>query len=94
MWSRSWLTCANGTGTAMSPRLQSFPITAVSWGGDGSLSALQLEQMKYFAMLRYVDTTVAEVDFSTGSYHVVYAPDERIKKLFQGECLKLWRNAA
>ena len=42
--------------------------------GDGSLSALQLEQMKYFAMLRYVDTTVAEVDFSTGSYHVVYAP--------------------
>ena len=56
--------------------------------GDGSLSALQLEQMKYFAMLRYVDTTVAEVDFSTGSYHVVYAPDERIKKLFQGECLE------
>lgn len=56
--------------------------------GDGNLSALQMEQMKYFALLRYVNTTVVEMDFSTGSYHVVYALDDRIKRLFQGERLE------
>lgn len=55
--------------------------------GERNLSALQLEQMKYFALLRYVNTTVVEVDFSTGSYHVVYAPDDRVKRMFQGDGL-------
>lgn len=55
---------------------------------DGGVSALQIEQMKYFAMLRYENTMVVEVDFSTGSYHLVYAPNVRIKRAFQGESLK------
>lgn len=55
---------------------------------DAAVSALQMEQMKYFAMLRYENTMVAEVDFFTGSYHLVYAPNMRIKRAFQGESLK------
>ncbi|MCD8278382.1 sensor domain-containing diguanylate cyclase/phosphohydrolase [Enterocloster citroniae] len=55
---------------------------------EGSVSALQLEQMKYLAMLRYENTMVVEVDFSTGSYHMVYAPNLRIKRSFQGERLE------
>ena len=44
--------------------------------------------MKYLAMLRYENTMVVEVDFSTGSYHMVYAPNLRIKRSFQGERLE------
>lgn len=56
--------------------------------GNLGLSALQLEQMKYMAMLRYENTTVVEVDFSTGSYHLVYASGGWIKQMFQGEELE------
>lgn len=52
------------------------------------VSALQTEQMKYMAMLRYENTMVAEVDFTSGSYHLVYAPDLRIRRAFQGESLE------
>ena len=62
--------------------------TPVSSAADGSVSALQLEQMKYLAMLRYENTMVAEVDFSAGSYHLVYAPNLRIKRAFRGERLE------
>lgn len=55
---------------------------------ESRVSALQLEQLKYLAMLRYENTMVAEVDFSTGSYHLVYAPNLRIKRAFQGERLE------
>lgn len=52
-----------------------------------NVSALQMEQMKYLAMLRYENTMVVEADFSSGSYHLVYAPNLRIKRVFQGKGL-------
>lgn len=52
------------------------------------LSTLQLEQMKYMAMLRYENNTVVEVDFSTGSYHLVYACERWVKQLLQGDELE------
>lgn len=55
---------------------------------DSQVSALQMEQMKYFAMLRYENTMVAEVDFLSGGYHLVYAPDQQSKGMFQGTSLE------
>lgn len=37
-----------------------------------TLDTLQLGQMKYFSLLRFMDATVLEADLDTGVYHLVY----------------------
>lgn len=70
------------------PDTREIPVTMTDISTSDGLSTLQMEQMKYFAMLRYENIMVAEMDFSAGSYHVVYAPDLRMKGLLQGECME------
>lgn len=41
-------------------------------------------QLKYFALLRYLDSTVVEVDWSTGVYHLVYLSDPDFAALRSG----------
>ncbi len=53
-----------------------------------SVSALQLEQMKYIAVLRHENATVLEVDFTTGSYHLVYTGMAGVQNLFRGSKLR------
>lgn len=50
-----------------------------------SLDTLQLGQMKYFTLLKYTDSTVMEVDFSTGLYHVVYLAGNDFNLLKSGK---------
>lgn len=38
-----------------------------------SLDTLQMGQLKYFSLLRYIDATVMEIDLNSGLYHVVYS---------------------
>ena len=45
---------------------------------------LEQGQMKYLTLLRYVDSTVMEVDLNTGVYHVVYMPDRDFELLRSG----------
>ncbi|MBS6646712.1 MAG: diguanylate cyclase [Clostridiaceae bacterium] len=51
---------------------------------DDSLDTLQLGQMKYFTLLRYMDSTVMEVDLNTGLYHVVYLSNKDFEPLKTG----------
>lgn len=44
----------------------------------------QYGQMKYAAMLRCADSTVMEVDLSTGIYHLVYIASEDFEPLRSG----------
>lgn len=41
-------------------------------------------QVKYFALLRYVNSTVMELDINTGVYHVVYMQDQDFAALRTG----------
>lgn len=66
-----------------SPSQETFPMPVA----EGSVSTLQLEQMKYLAMLQHENIMMVEVDFSTGNYHMVYTSNLYIKRPFQGECL-------
>lgn len=45
---------------------------------------LEQGQMKYLALLRYLDSTVVEVDLNTGVYHVVYMPNRDFGLLRSG----------
>lgn len=45
---------------------------------------LELGQLKYFALLRYLDVTVMEADLDTGVYHLVYLPDQDFSALRLG----------
>lgn len=45
------------------------------------IDTLQMGQMKYFTMLRYVDSTVMEADLNTGVYHLVYRADKYAEML-------------
>lgn len=47
-------------------------------------STLEQSQLKYFALLRYLDATVMEVDLNTGVYHVVYQQDQDFSALRTG----------
>ncbi len=47
-------------------------------------NTLDQAQMKYFTLLRYADSTVMEVDLSTGIYHVVYLADKDFESLRTG----------
>lgn len=44
----------------------------------------ELEQKKYFAMLRYTESTVMEVDMDSGIYHLVYQENEDFQDLRSG----------
>lgn len=45
---------------------------------------LELGQMKYFTMLRYMESTVMEVDMDSGVYHLVYQHNEDFETLRSG----------
>ena len=47
-------------------------------------NALELGQMKYFAMLRYENSTVMEVDIDSGVYHLVYTQNSDFDQLRSG----------
>lgn len=49
-----------------------------------SVGTLELGQMKYFAMLRYVGSTVMEVDPDSGVYHLVYQKNDDFQLLRTG----------
>ncbi len=48
-------------------------------------NTLELGQMKYFAMLRYENSTVMEVDADNGIYHLVYTQNSDFDLLRSGE---------
>lgn len=52
------------------------------------LDTLQMGQMKYFTLLKYIDLTVMEVDLATGLYHVVYLSSEDFAPLKTGSTFK------
>ncbi len=65
----------------------------------GNLAATQeLGQSKYFALLRYVDSTVMELDIDTGVYHMVYMNDQNFELLRLGssfeESLRIFTEGA
>ena len=45
------------------------------------INTLEFGQMKYFAMLRYENSTVMEVDMNSGVYHLVYKQNNDFDKL-------------
>ena len=47
-------------------------------------NTLELGQMKYFAVLRFLGCTVLEVDMDSGIYHLVYQQDEDFQDLRSG----------
>lgn len=53
-----------------------------------TVNTLEQGQMKYFTLLRYVDSTVMEVDVNTGVYHMVYMPDPNFEQLRSGACFE------
>lgn len=57
-------------------------------GANAGVSGLQMEQMKYLALLRYENAMVVEADFSSGVYRLAYVPDKQMKRVFQGGCLE------
>jgi diguanylate cyclase (GGDEF)-like protein/PAS domain S-box-containing protein len=48
---------------------------------DNNFESLSITQMKYAALLKYINATVMEMDFSTGLYHIVYSSSEDFSKL-------------
>jgi putative two-component system response regulator len=53
-------------------------------GETDPLNTQQMAQMKYYTLLRQLDSTVMEVDFTTGLYHVVYLAGESFELLRSG----------
>ena len=47
-------------------------------------NTLEQSQLKYFALLRYLDATVMEADLNTGTYHLVYLQDQDFVSLRAG----------
>lgn len=47
-------------------------------------NTLEQSQLKYFALLRYLDATVMEVDLKTGVFHLVYLQDQDFSSLQTG----------
>lgn len=59
--------------------------TATTPAWDIADSTLEQSQLKYFALLRYLDSTVMEVDLQTEIYHLVYLADQDFVALRSGE---------
>ena len=53
-----------------------------------TFDTLQMGQMKYFTLLKYIDATVMEVDFTTGLYHLVYLSGEDFALLKSGSTFR------
>lgn len=51
-------------------------------------STLEFGQMKYFALLRYINCTVLEVDLNTGIYHMVYQQNNDFADLRSGNAFE------
>lgn len=49
-----------------------------------AVNTMEQGQMKYLTLLRYVDSTVMEVDLNTGIYHVVYMSNRDFELLRSG----------
>ena len=49
---------------------------------------LQMGQYKYFTLLQYMDSTVVELDCTSGFYHVVYLADQAFSSLKTGGSFK------
>ena len=52
---------------------------------EDEMSTLQLGQMKYFALLRYLNATVVELDLKSGVYHAVYLSSPDFADLATGD---------
>lgn len=63
-----------GVGPKQQPAIPEIP----------EMDTLQMGQMKYFAMLRYAEDTVMELDLTTGLYHLVYLADDSFAPLKNG----------
>lgn len=51
-------------------------------------SVLQMEQMKYHAVLRYINSTAIEIDFADGGYHIVYSANPELRNIYRGDSLE------
>lgn len=49
------------------------------------MNTLQVGQMKYLSLLRYLDSTVMEIDLNAGIYHLVYLSDPDFALLKSGD---------
>ncbi len=56
------------------PQADQFPAAPPRW--EIGETTLEQSQLKYFALLRYLDATVMEVDVSAQVYHLVYLADQ------------------
>lgn len=71
---------ADGVGPKLKPERKELPKPEMI----DAASTMEQGQMKYLTLLRYVDSTVMEVDLNTGIYHVVYMPDRDFELLRSG----------
>jgi diguanylate cyclase (GGDEF)-like protein/PAS domain S-box-containing protein len=55
---------------------------------DEGLDTLQMSQIKYFTLLKYLKCTVAEVDFANLIYHIIYLSSEDFATLKVGGSFK------
>lgn len=62
------------------------PSGPVLFQTEDPLDTLQMGQMKYFALLKYMDATVMEVDLTNRLFHVVYMSSVDFEGLKQGSC--------
>lgn len=69
----------------LSPRIDFGDAATRSQQPVAAESTLELGQMKYFAMLRYENATVMEVDVDTGVYHLVYKQNNDFDALRSGD---------
>ncbi len=67
-----------------SPQKDSYELKQYARQPREYSSALELDQMKYFSLLRYLDSTVMEVDWDSGIYHLVYQPNKDFEGLYSG----------
>ena len=51
---------------------------------DTGDNTLEQSQLKYFTLLRHMDSTVMELDYDTGVYHLVYLADQDFSALRSG----------
>lgn len=65
------------------PTAGQFPAQPPIW--EIGETTLEQSQLKYFALLRYLDTTVMEVDLSAEVYHLVYLADQDFAVLRSGD---------
>ncbi|MFQ8600794.1 MAG: hypothetical protein ACLSAP_09585 [Oscillospiraceae bacterium] len=68
----------------LSPKVDFTEAAAQFPRREKAQNTLELGQLKYFAMLRYENATVMEVDVDTGIYHIVYKQNHDFDALSSG----------